>query len=61
VSDLVAKISPRADAALSGALDKGKLSLAARAIVAAARSPGGDYRDWDEIHAWVDGIAQDLQ
>ena len=32
-----------------------------RAIVTAVRSPEGDYRDWEEIGEWADGIAKVLQ
>jgi hypothetical protein len=27
----------------------------------AVRAPDGDFRDWDEIAAWADGIADALE
>jgi menaquinone-dependent protoporphyrinogen oxidase len=43
-----------------GVMDKGTLGMGERAIVATVRAPAGDYRPWDEIHAWALGIARDL-
>ncbi len=61
VSELVDSTDAIGHILFSGALDKEKLNLAERAIVAAVRSPDGDYRDWAEIDGWVDAIAQELQ
>ena len=41
----------------AGNLDKHRLGLAERAMVAAVKAPEGDVRPWDEIDAWVDRIA----
>jgi menaquinone-dependent protoporphyrinogen oxidase len=43
-----------------GMLDKDKLSLGERVIATVVRAPAGDYRDWDEIHAWARDIAAEL-
>ncbi len=43
-----------------GALDKEKLGFAERMIVKAVKAPDGDFRDWDEIGAWTDAIAERL-
>lgn len=44
----------------SGRLDKRLLGFAERAVIVALRAPTGDYRDWDEIAAWADRIAEQL-
>jgi hypothetical protein len=43
-----------------GVMDKDGLGFGERAVVAVVRAPAGDYRPWDEIHAWALGIARDL-
>ena len=43
-----------------GALDRSTLGFAERMIVKAVKAPDGDFRDWDEIRAWADAIASDL-
>ena len=44
----------------AGKLDKTVLSFPERAIVGALRAPQGDFRNWDEIHTWAEGIAESL-
>jgi menaquinone-dependent protoporphyrinogen oxidase len=57
-------IHPRDHRVFFGALDPGKLGFAQRAMrkLPAARAvlPEGDFRDWDLIAAWADGIAAAL-
>jgi menaquinone-dependent protoporphyrinogen oxidase len=43
-----------------GKLDRAKLGLGEKAIVVALRAPEGDFRDWDQIAAWADEIADVL-
>jgi menaquinone-dependent protoporphyrinogen oxidase len=43
-----------------GALDRSKLGFGERLAVKAAKSPDGDFRDWDAIDAWADDIASAL-
>lgn len=43
-----------------GIIDKGALGFGERAVVGVVRAPAGDYRPWDEIHAWALGIARAL-
>jgi len=43
-----------------GKLDPADLSFAERLIAKAVRSPSGDFRDWDEVRTWAEGIAQEL-
>ena len=40
-----------------GALNHSKLDRSDRMTMKAAGAPEGDYRNWDAIAAWVDGIA----
>lgn len=37
-----------------------KLNFPEKMIVKAMKAPTGDYRDWDEIDAWADSIAKEL-
>lgn len=49
--------SAREHRVFAGKIDRSKLSLGERAIVTALRAPEGDYRNWEEITAWAEGIA----
>ncbi len=61
IASLRDAIHPRDHRVFFGALDPGKLGFAQRAMrmLPAARAvlPEGDFRDWDAIGAWADGIA----
>jgi len=43
-----------------GRIERDDLSFAERAIVKAVKAPYGDFRDWDEVTAWADTVAQEL-
>ncbi|MDJ0959304.1 MAG: flavodoxin domain-containing protein [Acidimicrobiia bacterium] len=43
-----------------GKLIKEDLSFAERAIVKVVGAPYGDFRDWDDIGAWAENIADEL-
>ena len=43
-----------------GALDRSKLGFGERMMVKAVKAPEGDFRDWDAIRDWADGIAREL-
>jgi menaquinone-dependent protoporphyrinogen oxidase len=43
-----------------GALDRSKLGFGERIMVKAVKAPDGDFRDWEAIRAWADGIADEL-
>jgi menaquinone-dependent protoporphyrinogen oxidase len=43
-----------------GALDRSKLGFGERMMIKAVKAPEGDFRDWGAIHAWADGIADEL-
>ncbi|MGC8787906.1 MAG: flavodoxin domain-containing protein [Anaerolineae bacterium] len=55
------RIQPRDIAVFHGALDVNKLSLPERMVVQGARVHLGDYRDWDLIAVWAEGIADALK
>jgi len=58
--ELQAAFGPREHHVFFGALDKEKLGFGERMIAKAVKAPDGDFRDWDEIGAWADGIAEAL-
>ncbi|WP_212844899.1 flavodoxin domain-containing protein [Catellatospora sp. IY07-71] len=43
-----------------GRLEHSRLSIAEQALVVALRAPEGDFRDWDAIRSWAEGIADAL-
>lgn len=60
VATITAAIPTRGHRVFPGKLDKSKLGLAEKALVASLRVAEGDYRDWDEVAAWADEIADAL-
>ena len=60
VADVSAKTSATDHRVISGKIDKAKLGFGERAITMALRAPEGDFRDWVEIEAWADGIANSV-
>ena len=62
VTELTPLITPRDHHVFFGALDKSKLGLPDRLIASMPAFPGaeGDFRDWDEVTAWADSIANAL-
>ena len=59
-SMLVERVRGRGYATFTGALDRGRLSLADRLIVRMVKAPDGDFRDWQAIRAWAHAIADAL-
>lgn len=55
------RIQPREIAFFSGEIDLDKLNLPEKMIVKGLKAPTGDYRDWEEIEAWAESIAGDLE
>ncbi len=55
------RIHPRDIALFHGELDDKKLNLVEKVIVKGVKAPLGDYRNWYEIIAWAQGIAESLQ
>lgn len=57
---LAAEIGARDNHMFAGKLDHDVLGFGERSLVKAIRAPQGDFRDWDEIKSWADGIADAL-
>jgi menaquinone-dependent protoporphyrinogen oxidase len=55
-------IHPREHRVFFGKLDRGALGFVDRLVASLPAFPGseGDFRDWDQIHAWAEHIAHDL-
>ena len=45
----------------SGRLERESLGRLERAAADAQKAPEGDFRDWEEIESWAEGIAAELQ
>lgn len=55
------QIKPKDINLFHGALEMDKLRFAEKLIVRALKANPGDFRDWDTIHEWADGIAEELK
>jgi menaquinone-dependent protoporphyrinogen oxidase len=53
-------VGARAHLVVPGRLDKHLLGIGERAMVTAMRAPLGDFRDWDALRSWAEGIAGEL-
>lgn len=60
VSEIIQSTAAREHRVFAGKIDKSKLSFGEKAIMIAVRAPEGDFRDWDEITTWAQGIADAL-
>lgn len=60
VADLVASVGARDHRVFAGRIEPDRLGFGERALVRALRVPVGDFRDWDAVAAWADGIAEAL-
>lgn len=60
IAEFTQALRPRDHHVFFGALDPEKLGFAERMVVKGVRAPVGDFRDWDDIRAWADAIAADL-
>jgi menaquinone-dependent protoporphyrinogen oxidase len=61
VAPILEAIGAREHQVFSGRMEKRELGFAERAIVLALRAPEGDFRDWDAIRRWAEGIADALR
>jgi len=61
LGDLVSKTGAHEHRVFAGKLDKSRMTFTDRAIVTAVRSPEGDFRDWEAIAEWAEGIAEALK
>ena len=53
-------IGPKGHRVFYGALDVSALGFAERMIAKAVKAPTGDFRDWEAIRRWAEGIAEEL-
>lgn len=53
-------IGPKGHRVFYGALDVSALGFAERMIAKAVKAPTGDFRDWEAIRVWAEGIAEEL-
>jgi menaquinone-dependent protoporphyrinogen oxidase len=60
VEDILRVTTAREHRLFTGSLQQSSLTFGERAIVAALRAEYGDFRDWDDISAWSDQIADVL-
>ncbi|MBX9245295.1 flavodoxin domain-containing protein [Actinotalea ferrariae] len=60
VPSLVERLGARGHRTFAGRLDRGGLGLAERAVVSLVKAPQGDFRAWDDVRTWAEGIARDL-
>jgi menaquinone-dependent protoporphyrinogen oxidase len=51
------RIQARDIAVFHGAMDRSKLNLFEKLIISLIKAPVGDFRDWQAIAAWAEGIA----
>lgn len=61
IAEFRESLQPRDHHVFMGALDPDKLGFAERMMVKAVQAPAGDFRDWDDIRSWADGIAHELE
>ena len=60
IDEILSKTGAREHHLFAGRLDKSELGLGERTIARAVHAPDGDFRDWAEISAWADHIAEAL-
>ena len=60
VAPIVEAIAPREHRVFAGRLDPGSLNIAERTVLKVVRAEPGDFRDWDDVTAWADAIADQL-
>lgn len=58
--EIADRIQPRGTAVFHGVMDESKLSFLERWLLKKMDAPLGDFRDWDLIIGWAEGIAADL-
>ena len=60
VAELVAAVSARGHRVFAGRLDSDRLGLGEKLIVGALHAPKGDFRDFAQVEAWANEIADVL-
>ena len=59
--ELETLLRPRAHAIFGGVADRATFGFVERRVLKLVKAPEGDFRNWDEIRAFADGIADALQ
>lgn len=59
--DLVDRINPTDMTVFHGNLDPESLGILERWVIKNVKAPTGDFRDWEMITQWAEGIAASLQ
>lgn len=57
VGDVMTQTAAREHRVFGGDLERDQLGFGERAVVGMVRAPYGDYRDWHDVEAWADEIA----
>lgn len=52
-----ALVKPASEGLFAGVLNPNKIGLLDRLIMMAMKTPEGDFRKWDQITAWAEGVA----
>lgn len=60
VADVLSACNTDQHMVFAGKLETATLGFGERALVKALRAPTGDFRDWDAIEPWAEGIATSL-
>lgn len=60
VADLARLLGARDHHLFGGRLDRSRLGLAEKAILAMVKAPEGDFQPLDEVRAWAAGIAASI-
>ena len=61
VSEIDERVLPVDHRVFAGKLDRDDLGFAERAIIRALGVPDGDYREWQDIRDWAEGIVSHLE
>lgn len=61
LEELRNRINPKDHRVFFGALDAEKLGFGERMVMKAVGAPTGDFRDWEDIRTWAQGIAAALR
>ena len=60
VAEVMKTTGARGHAVFAGKIDRSRLGFGERAIVSALKVPEGDFRDWDEVRRWANGIVEEM-
>lgn len=61
VSEILAATGAHEHRVFVGKIDEDTLGFAEKAAMLALRAPEGDFRDWEAVRQWAEGIASALE